>query len=92
MGWYGIGMEGWQHVGVGVEGQRDRAMAEQLLDHLRMNSPCQEMARRRVPEVVDSHPGQPSLGENLVERCAEVGIPDRSTRYSAEDQTDTLPA
>jgi hypothetical protein len=48
------------HMGVGVECQRGRAVAQQLLNDLRVHAPTQQMRRGRMSEVVNSNPRQSS--------------------------------
>jgi hypothetical protein len=51
----------WQDVGVGIEGQRDLAMPQQLLDDLGMNPEREQEAGRAVPQAVEPDLGTPAL-------------------------------
>jgi len=46
-------MKGRSHMAIGIKGQGNRAVAKQLLNHLGMNAPAQQVSRCGVPEVVD---------------------------------------
>ena len=59
-------MKGGSDVAVGVEGERDRAVAEEFLDHLGMHAAAEEMRCRGVPEVMNPNPRQTCLIERSV--------------------------
>jgi len=42
-------MQGWSNVAVGVERERDGAVAEEFLDHFRMNAAAEKVRGRGVP-------------------------------------------
>ncbi len=48
-----LSMKGRSHMAIGIKGQGNRAVAKQLLNHLGMNAPAQQVSRCGVPEVVD---------------------------------------
>lgn len=45
------------NVTVGVKRQRDRGVAEELLDYLRMDTPREQKTGCSVAQVVNAHPG-----------------------------------
>ncbi len=54
-------MQGGSHMAIGVERQRDRAVAEEFLYDFGMDTPAEQMRGRRMPEIVDSDPRKRSL-------------------------------
>lgn len=46
---------------IGVEGERDGAVAEEFLDHLGMDIAIEQMGGSSVPEVVDTNSRERSL-------------------------------
>ncbi len=52
-------LEPRNYVAVGVEGEADGAVAQYLLDDLRMDALREQQRRGGVPQVVEAHPWQP---------------------------------
>lgn len=84
-------MESRGDVAVGVEGERDRAVAEEFLDHLRMNAASQQMGRGRVPEVMQPEAWQACRFERAVKPLDCPGAIDWTTHRCCENQAAVAP-
>lgn len=69
-------MKRGSHVAIGVEGERDRAVAEKLLNHLWTDASIQQMRGRGLPQVVDSDSTDSRLLEGSTKRFARPGSVD----------------
>src|SRR5205823_3253390 len=56
------------HMAVGIEGQLDGAVTEEVLNHLRMRACFQQHASGAVSKVVDPDTGQARMMQSLRER------------------------
>jgi hypothetical protein len=85
-------LQRWQDVGVGVEGQRDLAVPQQLLDDLGMNPEREQEAGRAVPQAVECDQGHPRFDQQWAERSFNhIGDLDRITHRVAKDPTLLIP-
>ncbi len=82
----------WQDVGVGVEGQRDLAVPQQLLDDLGMNPEREQEAGRAMPQAVEGDRWHSSPGQQRAKRSFEqIGDLDRVTHCIAKDPALLIP-
>lgn len=80
---------GGDDVAVGVEGQRDGAVAEQLLDDLGVDPTGQEVSRCGVTQIVDPKSGQPSFVSSAVKLSPD---PSKARHGSREPSPASRPA
>ncbi len=70
---------------IGVERERNRAVAEELLHYLGVHTTAEEVRGHCVPEVVDPDAGETSLIERSMTAFDRPGCIDRSSRRRRED-------
>lgn len=74
-----------------IQSQSDRAVAEEVLDDLGMDSTRQEVGRRRVTKIVNAHWRKTLTRRRPMELSAEPGRVQRPAVRLTEDQTAVLP-
>ncbi len=70
---------------IGVERERNRAVAEELLHYLGVHTTAEEVRGRCVPEVVDPDAGETSLIERSMKAFDRPGCVDRSSCRRREE-------
>ena len=78
-------MKGRSDVAIGVEGQRDRAVAEKFLDDLGMHAPPEQKCGGCVPQIVNPKALEASLIERAVKPFDRPAAVNRSSRRRRED-------
>ena len=81
-----LGVESRCDVAVGIERERDGAMAEEFLDNLGVHAAIQQMGGRRMPKVVDPDAWDRRLIEGSMKPFRRPGSIDGSANRRREDQ------
>jgi hypothetical protein len=76
-------LKAWRHVAMRIERERDSAVAEELLNDLRMHAPTKQMSRCRVTQVMNPDAWQACLIEDPVEPFDGPGTVDRPTPWAS---------
>lgn len=85
-------VHGRQDVGVGVQGDADLAVTEQLLDLLRVNVGSEQGRRATMPKITEPDVRQAGLAEQRLEDLSdEVAGLDRRAVPRREDEPVALP-
>ena len=78
-------------VAVGIHGQADLGVAEDLHDHSGVDALLEEQACGGVPEVVQPDPSQTGPGQQCLEGPVVVARMDRSAGAGGEDEAAVMP-
>src|SRR5260370_22673130 len=79
------------HMAIGVERQRDRTVAEELLNDLGMNAAIEQMGGGSVPEVVDPDSWECGLIEGSMKPLRRPGSVDWSSDWRCKDELSVVP-
>lgn len=88
----GLALEAESDVGVDAGGDADVGVAQQLLDHDKVDALFQEQGSGRVAEVVEADAPESGSVEEAVEAACEVGRVERPSSRRGEDEAAVSPS
>ena len=74
-----------------VECERDHAVAEEFLNHLRVYASIQEVSRGGMTEIMNPNPRNPGLGERPVKPLMYPGAIDGAPYRRCEHEAGVVP-
>ena len=80
-----LALPSFEHMAVGVRGQDDRAVAEQVLDVFEREALGQQERRSRMSEIMEATVGEASPVEGPVERARHRGGIERGATARRKD-------
>ncbi len=88
---YGGSLHAWHHVGVSIEGERDRVVAQALGDDLGVDACLEEQRGVRVAEIVQPYRSKPGSGDAASEELAEPVRMQPEAVLTRHDEVEVMP-